>query len=76
MLKIAIVGLGNAGFHVVKAIRQSGVPAKIHTGNLQIAHGHTEANSSIFMGDKQLDPYSGFPGYKVMRCNIRKAGEA
>lgn len=50
------------------------VTAKIHVGTLQIAHGYTEANSSILMSDRHLDPYSGFPGYKAMRCNIRKAG--
>lgn len=49
--------------------------AKIHEGTLQIGHGYTEANSSILMSDKHLDPYSGFPGYKAMRCNIRKAGK-
>ncbi|MCC2819285.1 molybdopterin-dependent oxidoreductase [Lachnoclostridium pacaense] len=49
--------------------------AKIHEGTLQIGHGYTEANSSILMSDRHLDPYSGFPGYKVMRCSIRKAGK-
>lgn len=46
---------------------------KIHPGTLQVAHGYTEANISKVVSDHHLDPYSGFPGYKAARCNIRKA---
>ena len=33
-----------------------------------------EENNLI--GRDHLDPYSGFPGYKGMRCNLRKSQEA
>lgn len=46
---------------------------KLQVGTLQMAHGYTEANASQLVGDYHLDPYSGFPGYKATRCNIRKA---
>ncbi len=36
-------------------------------------HGYTEANVCDLEGRDHLDPYSGYPGHKGMRCNITKA---
>ena len=37
-----------------------------------MVHGYTEANVNLLIGEKHLDPYSGYPGFKGARCNIRK----
>ena len=34
-----------------------------------------EANVNELIGRNHVDPYSGFPGFKGMRCNIRKCQE-
>ena len=47
--------------------------SKINRMNVQVAHGYSEANISQLISTKHLDPYSGFPGYKAARCNIKKA---
>lgn len=51
-----------------KAIRT----CKIKPGTIQMNHGYTEANVNLLIGRNHLDPYSGFPGFKGMRCGIRK----
>ena len=45
---------------------------RIHTGTVEVAHGYTEANISQVVSDQHQNPYTGFPGYKASRCNIRK----
>ena len=35
-------------------------------------HGYTEANVNDLLGRNHVDPYSGFPAYKGMCCNIQK----
>ena len=45
---------------------------KAKEGVLMTLHGYTEANVNELIGRNHLDPYSGFPGFKGMRCNIRK----
>lgn len=42
---------------------------------IQMVHGYTEANANLLIGADHLDPYSGYPGFKGMRCNIRKAAK-
>jgi len=48
------------------------VSGKIQKGNVHLVHGYKECDSSQLINHKHLDPYSGFPGYKSVRCNIRK----
>ena len=45
---------------------------KIKRGQIFMVHGYTEANVNLLIGEKHLDPYSGYPGFKGARCNIRK----
>ena len=48
---------------------------KIKPGVILMLHGYTEANVNLLIGRDHLDPYSGFPGFKGMRCNIRTVQE-
>lgn len=43
-------------------------------GDVYVYHGYDEANVNSLIGINHLDPYSGFPGYRQIRCRIRKAG--
>ena len=52
------------------------VTGKIKPGVILTVPGYTEANVNNLIGRDHLDPYSGFPGYKGMRCNLRKSQEA
>jgi len=45
---------------------------KIREGVVHIYHGYREANVNDLVGGEHLDPYSGFPGFKSNRCNIRR----
>lgn len=54
---------------VQAAVKISG---KIQEGNIHLAHGYKECDSSRLMSYKHLDPYSGFPCYRSNRCTIRK----
>jgi len=47
---------------------------KILPGVVHLYHGYREANANDLVGGEHLDPYSGFPGFKSNRCNIRPAG--
>ena len=49
---------------------------KTKPGVIQMFHGYTEANVNLLIGRDHLDPYSGYPGFKGMRCNISKCQEA
>ena len=46
--------------------------SKIKPGVIMALPGYTQANVNNLLGRNHLDPYSGFPGYKGMRCNISK----
>lgn len=49
----------------------------VHTslpGDVYMYHGYQEANVNSLIGRNHLDPYSGFPGYRQIRCRVRKAG--
>ena len=48
---------------------------KTKPGVILTLHGYTEANVNELIGRNHVDPYSGFPGFKGMRCNIRKCQE-
>lgn len=41
-------------------------------GDIHFYHGYSEANANDLVGMNHVDPYSGFPGYKSNRCNVRK----
>ena len=45
---------------------------KIKPGTILMLHGYDEANVNNLIPRNHLDPYSGYPGFKGMRCNIRK----
>ena len=49
---------------------------KASPGVIMAIHGYTEANVNNLVGRNHLDPYSGYPGFKGMRCGIRKIQEA
>lgn len=48
---------------------------KILPGTVHLYHGYREANANNLVGGEHLDPYSGFPGFKSNRCNVRRAAE-
>lgn len=48
------------------------VTAIAKPGVLLAIHGYTEANVNELVGQNHVDPYTGFPGFKGLRCNIRK----
>lgn len=43
-------------------------------GELHLSHGYEEANANDLISDEELDPYSGFPSYKQVRCRIERGG--
>ena len=51
------------------------VTSKAKPGVVMAIHGYTEANVNELIGRDHLDPYSGYPGFKGMRCAIRKYQE-
>lgn len=59
-----------------KITAQAKLTSKMKKGILHMTHGYTEANVNLLIGREHLDPYSGFPGLKGMRVNIRKCEEA
>lgn len=42
-------------------------------GTVSFYHGYVEADANQLICADHLDPCSGFPGYRTVRCNIRKA---
>lgn len=45
---------------------------KVRPGNLYLFHGYREANANQLVAGGHLDPYTGFPGFKSVRCALRK----
>lgn len=43
-------------------------------GELLMGHGYAEANVNELIPRDHLDPYTGFPGYKQVRCSVTKKG--
>lgn len=56
-------GAIRVGVHLTR----SGLP-----GDVYMFQGYEEANVNDLLGAEHLDPYSGFPGFRQVRCNIRK----
>ena len=46
-----------------------------NVGDLHLIHGYEEANASDLISWNALDPYSGFPSYKQIRCAIEKEAD-
>lgn len=42
-------------------------------GDVDLYHGYAEADVNELIGRQYLDRYTGFPGYRQIRCGIRKA---
>ena len=42
-------------------------------GEVNFYHGYRAANVNEIIPKEHLDPYSGFPGYKQLRCRVEKA---
>ena len=45
---------------------------KVRRGDVHLYHGYSEANANDLVGMQHIDPYSGYPGYKSNRCNLRR----
>ncbi len=41
-------------------------------GMVSLYHGYREADANSLLSYEHRDPYSGFPGYRCIRCTIRK----
>lgn len=50
--------------------------AMVAAGQLYMYHGYPEADVAILLEKDNFDPYSGFPNYKSVVCNIKKMGGA
>lgn len=77
----ARMGLGNGSSVTLSSPHgeihmQVKVTSKIKPGVILALPGYSEANVNNLIGRNHLDPYSGFPGYKGMRCNMSKYQEA
>lgn len=46
---------------------------KILKGNIHMYHGYEEVDVNLLFDKNHLDPISGFPGFKSVRCKIEKA---
>lgn len=46
--------------------------AMVPPGQVYLYHGYAEADAASLIPAGELDPYSGFPGFKSAVCNIRK----
>ena len=47
----------------------------IREGTVSMFHGYREADVNSMISWDHLDPYSGFPGFRSVRCRVRRAGE-
>ena len=43
-------------------------------GLVNLFHGYSEADANLLTDSDHLDPYSGFPAYRSIRCAVRKEG--
>lgn len=42
-------------------------------GDIYMYHGYQEADANELIPSDHLDPYSGFPGFRQVRCRVKKA---
>lgn len=60
-------------FNAAGSIVMKANPSKrIQPGEISVYHGYEEANCNELISIDLLDPYTGFPAYKQVCCNIRK----
>lgn len=45
---------------------------RVQPGEISMYHGYEEANCNELIPIDLLDPYTGFPAYKQVHCNLRK----
>jgi anaerobic selenocysteine-containing dehydrogenase len=72
------MGIGDGDIVAVESPRGSiklkaKLTESIHPRVVSIVHGWREANVNILTDDESLDPVSGFPAFKSVRCRIIKA---
>ena len=48
----------------------------IPQGMVSLYHGYREADANSLLSIDHRDPYSGFPGYRCIRCRIEKEEQA
>ncbi len=46
---------------------------RVKEGTVHMYHGYREADVNAIIPPEQNDPYSGFPGYRSVRCAVAKA---
>lgn len=51
---------------------KANVSERVRAGEISMYHGYEEANCNELIPIDLLDPYTGFPAYKQVYCNIRK----
>ncbi|MGI6072920.1 MAG: molybdopterin-containing oxidoreductase family protein [Lachnospiraceae bacterium] len=51
---------------------KANITLSANTGELLMGHGYAEANVNELIPSDHLDPYTGFPGYKQIRCKLLK----
>lgn len=63
--------------YIVTAVGRIRVKANLTAisapGEINFYHGYREANINEIIPKEHLDPYSGFPGFKQIRCRVEKA---
>ena len=47
--------------------------ARVKRGTIHMYHGYREADANAIVPPGHNDPYSGFPGYRSVRCAVRPA---
>lgn len=52
---------------------RASVTEDILPGVISLLHGWSQANSNLLTDDGTRDPISGFPGFKSLLCDVRKA---
>jgi len=50
--------------------------AVMPAGMVSLYHGYREADANSLLSWDHRDPYSGFPGYRCIRCRVEKEAEA
>ena len=60
-------------FNAAGSVVMKANPSKyMQPGEISLYHGYEEANCNELIAIDLLDPYTGFPAYKQVCCNIRK----
>lgn len=53
-------------------VMKANLSKRVAEGEISMYHGYEEANCNELIPVDLLDPYTGFPAYKQVNCNIRK----